>query len=115
MSRSTLVRIAFIGALGLLFVGGGAPVSSVAAEKASIHTVVIDGLKFDPATLTVARGDTVVWVNKDPFPHTVTSQGAFDSHDIPADKSWKYVARKAGDYDYICTLHPNMHGKLTVK
>ena len=65
--------------------------------------------------LVVKRGDTVVWVNKDPFPHTVTAAGAFDSHDIPAGASWKYVARKPGDFAYICTLHPNMKGTLTVQ
>jgi plastocyanin len=108
-------RLALIGALGLLCIGGGAAVPSAAAEKAATHTVVIEGVKFEPETLTVARGDTVVWVNKDPFPHTVTAKGAFDSHDIAAGKSWKYVARKAGEYAYVCTLHPNMQAKLVVK
>src|SRR5262249_16415511 len=106
---------ALVGALALLSIGCGAPVSSAAAEKAATHTVVMDGVKFEPATLTVARGDTVVWVNKDPFPHTVTSEGAFDSHEIPAGRSWRYVGGKAGDYAYVCTLHPNMQATLTVK
>jgi plastocyanin len=79
------------------------------------HTIVIEGVKYEPETLTVNRGDTIVWVNKDPFPHTVTAKGAFDSHDIAAGKSWKYTARKAGEYAYVCTLHPNMKGTLTVK
>jgi plastocyanin len=79
------------------------------------HTVVIEGVKYEPETLTVKRGETVVWVNKDPFPHTVTAKGAFDSHDVAAGKSWKYTARKAGEYAYICTLHPNMKGTLKVE
>jgi plastocyanin len=85
------------------------------AGKPAMHTVDIDGVAFQPAVLVVKRGDTVVWVNKDPFPHTVTAQGAFDSHDIPAGASWKYVARKPGTYAYICTLHSNMKGTLTVQ
>ena len=56
-----------------------------------------------------------MWTNKDPFPHTVTAPGKFDSHDIAADGSWKYVARTAGEYAYICTLHPNMKGTLRVE
>jgi plastocyanin len=115
MARTVGSRLALAGALGLLCIGGGAAVSSAAAEKAATHTVVIEGVKFEPETLTVARGDTVVWVNKDPFPHTVTAKGAFDSHDIAEGKSWKYVARKAGEYAYVCTLHPNMQAKLIVK
>jgi len=79
------------------------------------HTVVIEGVKFEPEALTVNRGDTIVWVNKDPFPHTVTAKRAFDSHDIAAGKSWKYTASKAGEYAYVCTLHPNMKATLTVK
>jgi plastocyanin len=99
-------------ALAFVF-GGGASIGIAAA--ATTHTVVIDGVKYDPETLTVKRGDTVVWVNKDPFPHTVTSKGGFDSHSIAAGKSWKYTASKAGEFAYICTFHPNMKGTLTVK
>ena len=89
--------------------------ADASAGKPATHRVVIDGLKYEPETLTVRRGDTIVWTNKDPFPHTVTAPGKFDSHDIAADGSWKYVARSAGEYAYICTLHPNMKGTLRVE
>jgi plastocyanin len=92
--------------------GAGADAS---AAKATTHRVVIDGLKYEPEMLTVRRGDTIVWTNKDPFPHTVTAPGKFDSHDIAANGSWKFVARTAGEYAYICTLHPNMKGTLKVE
>jgi plastocyanin len=85
------------------------------ADKPASHTVTVEGVAYQPAVLVVRRGDTVAWVNKDPFPHTVTASGAFDSHVIPAGGTWKYLARKAGDYEYICTLHPNMKGVLTVQ
>ena len=45
----------------------------------------------------------------------LSPKGAFDSHDIAGGKSWKYTARKAGEYAYICTLHPNMKGTLKVE
>ena len=96
-----------------LALGGGAAVGTAAA--ATMHTVVIEAVSYKPETLTVNRGDTVIWVNKDPFPHTVTSKGGFDSHSIAAGKSWKYTASKAGEFAYICTFHPNMKGTLTVK
>ena len=94
---------------------GAGPAAGASAGKPATHRVVIDGLKNEPETLTVRRGDTIIWTNKDPFPHTVTAPGKFDSHDIPAGGSWKYVARTAGDYAYICTLHPNMKGMLRVE
>ena len=108
-------RLALACAWGLLCVGGGTAIESAAAAKPVTHTVVIDGLKYEPETLTVKRGETVVWVNKDPFPHTVTVKGAFDSHDIAAGKSWKFTPRKTGEYAYICTLHPNMKGTIKVE
>ena len=87
-----------------------------AALPSITHTVIIEGMKFVPDTLTVARGDTVIWVNKDFFPHTVTATGGrFDSHEIQTAKSWKYVPKKIGQFDYLCTLHPTMKGMLVVK
>jgi plastocyanin len=104
------LNVALLCAGGFLFAG-----VAVAAGNAATHTVVIDGVKYEPATLAVKRGDTVVWINKDPFPHTVTAPGAFDSHAIAAGKSWKYTARKSGEFAYVCTLHPNMSGTLKVE
>lgn len=88
---------------------------SFAAEKAGRHTVLIDGTSYQPQKISVKAGDTVVWVNKDPFPHTVTAKGAFDSRDIAAGKSWQHVMRKAGTYDYVCVYHPNMKGTVEVR
>jgi plastocyanin len=86
------------------------------AIAATTYTVAIDGVAFAPATLTVKVGETVVWVNRDPFPHTVTSQaGGFDSHDIAPGQSWRYTPTKAGVFPYLCTLHPTMHATLTVE
>jgi plastocyanin len=82
---------------------------------AANHTIVIEGTAFAPAQLAVARGDRVTWVNKDPFPHTATAKGTFDSGSIPADASWTWVADKAGSFDYLCTLHPTMKARLVVR
>ncbi len=79
------------------------------------HTVVIEGTRFSPETLTVARGDRVVWVNKDPFPHTATAAGAFDSKSIGPGASWTYRANKPGTFDYGCSFHPTMKATLTVR
>ena len=81
-----------------------------------IHTVNMEGMVFRPAVITVRPGDTVVWVNKDMVPHTATSAPAgFDSKVIPANDSWRYRAEKTGDFDYVCSFHPTMTGKLSVQ
>jgi plastocyanin len=113
-SRFLPWRASIVLAVGLLGAPGGHALGAPPG-KATIHTVVIEGVRYEPEALTVQRGDTVVWINKDPYPHTVTAKGAFDSHDIAAGKSWRYVARKPGEYAYLCTLHPNMRATLTVK
>jgi plastocyanin len=84
--------------------------------KPQTHTVTIEAMRFQPESLTVARGDTVVWVNNDLVPHTATSEaGSFDSQVIPAEKSWKFTASKKGEFAYTCTFHPTMRAMLQVK
>lgn len=107
LERTLLVALAW-GWAGLC--SGAGP-----TDMPARHTVTIEGVAYRPAILAVKRGDTVAWVNNDPFPHTATAPGAFDSREIPAGATWNYVARKAGKYAYICTLHPNMKGVLTVQ
>lgn len=73
-------------------------------------------MQFNPGTLRVHKGDRIVWVNKDLFPHTVTATNkAFDSGSIAAGDSWTYVANKAGEFSYGCTFHPTMKGSLRVQ
>ena len=80
------------------------------------YVVTIENMRFSPDALTVQRGDRVVWVNKDLFPHTATAlTKAFDSRSIEPNASWTYVARKPGQYAYVCTLHPTMKARFTVR
>ena len=85
---------------------------TVASET---HTVLIDGMQFQPQTLTVQRGDKVVWHNKDIVPHTVTASGRFESGLIAAGASWSWSPGPAGRYDYVCTFHPGMKSTVVVK
>ena len=110
-------RFACGAALALLLAGSEpAAAADRAATKTTTQTVAIAAVQFAPDTLTVRVGDTVRWVNKDPFPHTVTSkEGGFDSHEIAPGKSWRYQARKAGVFPYGCALHPTMKATLRVE
>ena len=88
---------------------------TTADAAAQPHTIVIEGFEFNPATLTVHRGDRIVWRNKDLVPHTATSHGVFDSRGIAPASSWTYVARKVGTLPYICAFHPTMQASLIVE
>ena len=89
--------------------------TSAASAAPQVHTVLIEGMRFQPEGLTVATGDTVVWVNRDMVPHTATSEGHFDSREIAAGKSWTYTVRDAGEFAYICSYHPLMKAVLRVR
>jgi plastocyanin len=114
MRAKALGWLAFI----LLLIGLPAASAGTRVQKHPVrsHVVVMKGFQFDPAELTVNTGETVEWKNEDMVPHTVTAEsGSFRSGSIAPGKSWTYTATKAGTFSYICTPHPNMHGKLIVR
>lgn len=87
-----------------------------AVAKPTTHSVSIENMQFQPEVVSASPGDTIVWTNKDLFPHTVTStNGDFDSHEIKPGDSWTYRVSKAADLAYICSIHPTMKGTLKVK
>ena len=96
---------------------GAAPLAVAAPPVHGVHAVRIEGMRFVPETLTVHRGESIVWTNYDPVPHTVTAmrQRAFDSHALAPNASWSYVAGKPGKYPYHCTSHPAMRATLIVQ
>lgn len=81
---------------------------------AETHTVVIEGMTFQPKTLTVQPGDSVVWMNKDFVPHTATAAARFDSGTILIGESWSWTATQPGRFDYVCTYHPGMKATIDV-
>jgi plastocyanin len=96
-----------------LLTSSGAPRAAAPIVK---HTVTIEGTGFQPADLAIELGESVVWINRDPFPHTVTATGGtFDSKEIQPGSSWTYKARRRGELTYVCSLHPTMKGTLRVK
>jgi plastocyanin len=82
---------------------------------AETRVIAMEGMQFQPATVTVKRGDKVVWQNKDIVPHTATAAGKFDSRDIAVNRSWSWTAKTPGRYEYVCTYHPTMKGALVVQ
>ena len=99
--------------LGLVAVAYSQPPPKNATQQPAI---TISKFEYTPTPLTVHLGDTVVWLNKDLVPHTVTAPGgAFDSGTFGPGTSWKLVTNKTGTFHYSCTLHPNMKATLIVK
>lgn len=80
-----------------------------------VHTVAIKGMQYQPAELTVNKGDKVIWVNHDPVKHDVTEEPgkAWTSSPIEPGDSWHMVVTE--NVDYYCSLHVVMKGKIIVR
>ncbi len=98
----------------------GSDASDGSAARAPIaattHQVTIAHFAFDPESLTVAVGDSVVWTNRDDMPHTVTSNDGetFASAGLDTDDQFSFRFTEAGSYPYFCTIHPVMTGTIIV-
>ena len=79
-------------------------------------TVSMDHSTFIPSEITVAPGTTVTWVNVETMPHTVVDLNkAFRSKTLVKDGTFSFTFTTPGDFDYLCSIHPNMKGKVIVK
>ncbi|AUY47652.1 cupredoxin domain-containing protein [Streptomyces sp. CB01881] len=78
--------------------------------------VSIKNFLFEPADITVRPGATVTVVNEDSTAHTLTaSDKSFDTGTIAPGGTATFIApAQAGSHPYICSIHPFMHGTLTV-
>ncbi len=81
---------------------------------------------YDPAALTVKKGDKITVTNKDTLPHTVTSGTGptdpnsakqFDTSILEAGATADIETTNInpGEYPFHCTVHPYMLGKLVVQ
>jgi plastocyanin len=79
-------------------------------------TVTLIDESFQPPDLEVAVGATVTWENIDgDDDHTVTStDGVFNSGVLPAGSSFEHTFDAPGAYPYVCAIHPEMQGTVTV-
>ena len=84
---------------------------------ASAADVKIDNFSFAPGTITVPKGTTVNWTNRDDIPHTVVAEDktTFKSKALDTDDKFSYTFDKPGTYSYFCSLHPKMTAKVIVQ
>ena len=85
------------------------------AQSAATHDVVIDNFSFAPAASTVPVGATITWVNHDDVPHVVMStEKKFKSPVLDTDEKFSHSFDAPGSYEYFCSLHPRMTGRIVV-
>ena len=97
------------------------PANQTAMPVAGPNQVIINNFAFGPATLTVKRGTTVTWINKDGDAHTVTAVAAvgakppFGSNPLDTGDSFSFTFDQPGTYAYFCKIHPTMKGVIVVQ
>jgi plastocyanin len=89
------------------------PVPSPMPSPVSI--IHIKNFAFVPESVTIPAGSTVKFVEDDAVPHTVTAtDGSFDSGNLDQKQTWTHTFTKVGTYNYLCTYHTYMKGKIVI-
>jgi plastocyanin len=110
-----------LAAIAALLVGcgssdGAADSSSAGSASGVAKTVTIKDYLYKPASITVPKGTTVTFANRDSTPHTATSKqsGVFESGSIHTGKSAAVTLEESGSFAYYCLFHPFMKGTIVV-
>ncbi len=84
------------------------------AGNSRTHTVVIEQMQYKPNEITVSKGDTIIFDNKDIVAHDVTEKNkAWQSPTLNPGDTWTFVPEESADY--FCSIHLVMTGKIIVK
>jgi amicyanin len=118
LARRSLLLLA-LGAATLAAVLAFALTRADAPAQAAAKTVRIDikDFAYSKTKVTVARGTTITWTNRDDMEHDVTRNGSKGpkSKLLGKGKSYSWKATKAGTFKYHCSPHPFMKGTIVVK
>ncbi len=94
---------------------GGAPQTPVLSDASQVSVEIAD-YDFSPRELTVQAGAAITWTNRDSAPHDATYEaGAWATGTLRQGESATIVFDSPGEYEYLCTIHPDMKGTLTVE
>jgi plastocyanin len=114
MVPKTMLLLGSLGAAALFAIAPGAPSAGAGAQTSA--AVQIDNFHYTPPTLIVAPGTTVTWKNDDDSPHSVREKdGKFKSAALDTDDTFSQTFATPGEYEYFCSIHPYMTGKIVVK
>ena len=94
--------------------GGEGATPAVASPAKAATTIDMVDLKFEPAALTVERGQTVTFVNRGKVTHNAKGKDFF-SRVVEPGGSYRHTFDRAGTFAYVCTFHPGMDGTVTVR
>lgn len=98
--------------LAAIAIAASAPLN--AAGPGHEYVVPLANMAFGPIPGGLKVGDSLVFVNKDSVPHTVTARDhSFDLRIGPGQRG-RVNLTKAGTYQIYCILHAPMRSSFTV-
>jgi plastocyanin len=115
MSTKALSMSAVLAAVAATAAIPAGAFGGASARTAGSHTVILKNVRFHPATLSIARGESVKWVWEDGgIEHNVTFHGLHSRTMASGSYTVKFTQR--GTFDYSCTIHASegMKGKVVV-
>ena len=121
-SNSTSVKrtiwtlsLAALALMTVMVAGRAKTYGATAADDKQPVEVKIDNFVFAPNTVTVPVGTTLNWTNRDDIPHNVVAvAGAFRSPALDTEDKFSFTFNTAGTFDYFCSLHSFMKGRVIV-
>ena len=89
---------------------------AVKASDPVTTTVAIRDFVFAPAVVKIKLGEAIVWVNSDEEPHTVVAKDkSFRSSTLDTSQKFVQTFSAAGEFEYFCSFHPHMTGRIVVE
>ena len=82
-------------------------------ENSGKTEVLIQNFAFNPDTITIAKGTTILWTSLDSVPHLLG--GDITSQKLQKGDTFSFTFEEAGTYNYHCIIHPAMTGTVIVK
>jgi YVTN family beta-propeller protein len=89
--------------------------SAGASSDSSAGAVKIAGFAFAPASVELKAGQSITWTNDDGAPHAISVKGGASSPILAPGETHSMKFDKPGSYDYVCSVHPYMTGRIMVR
>lgn len=106
--------IALVGGLTACYAGKPEVVPSATGVEPVVTIVAVDN-EYVPAEVEIEAGQAVRWVFQGNMEHdVVAADGSFVS-ELVTTGEYLHVFDEAGEFDYDCSIHPEMRGVVTVR
>lgn len=114
-NRLVAILILLVLVVGITGCGSTKTATVAPASTSDETTILIQSFSFQPAEVYIQKGSTVTWINQDSVGHTVTGKSFNSSGLLNKGQSFKQTFSETGVFEYYCSPHPKMQGKIIVQ